>query len=550
MKRMQQIGWSLAVLAAAALGAAVSGAADLRTGRGPRPVQYIDSREEPVAAQPQAQAQTRATAELAVANRGLLGPSRQQSSGVPRGTAREGGGLVNPLRTAEALPSGFAREGEQPVASSAVRPAALTSPAAQTERRNAPRGLPRFVGAMRTGRGHRLFRRASHAQRAEDGEGDLDATPPGGALPGDFLPEAESEILVEEWDHTWGLDAPCGCQACATCFGAWADVDFLLWWRSGRFVPPLASTEAIGTGVVLFGDDTLGDDLRPGGRVKGGFWMGPCEDWGVEARYWVLADQRLRFDSRDLPGVAVGRPIFDVEPPPNTTFNQEIVLPINGLGGATGFMTVESESNVFGGDVLLRKAFYRSPTARGDWLIGYQAARLDEDIDIRHSFSNTVDVFGRDTFDTRNEFHGAVVGLQIGVDYGCWMLDLLAKVGLGDMEHRVAIRGFEQLGNQQSNSGLLALGTNIGDYRRNQFAALPELGAQGRWQLCPNVDVRAGYSFLYWSDVVQAGDQIDRTVNGSQTSNNPLVGEPRPRFVMRTSSYWLHGFNLGLTWRF
>jgi len=53
---------------------------------------------------------------------------------------------------------------------------------------------------------------------------------------------------------------------------------------------------------------------------------------------------------------------------------------------------------------------------------------------------------------------------------------------------------------------------------------------------------------LYWSNVVLAGNQIDRAVNLSQNPG-PIVGEPRPAFAFQRSDYWVQGLNVGLQYR-
>jgi hypothetical protein len=64
-----------------------------------------------------------------------------------------------------------------------------------------------------------------------------------------------------------------------------------------------------------------------------------------------------------------------------------------------------------------------------------------------------------------------------------------------------------------------------------------------------------GYSFLYWSNVWRAGDQIDRVVDVTQIPNfaPPDVqptGFARPGVPFRTSDFWAQGLNFGVefTW--
>jgi hypothetical protein len=58
------------------------------------------------------------------------------------------------------------------------------------------------------------------------------------------------------------------------------------------------------------------------------------------------------------------------------------------------------------------------------------------------------------------------------------------------------------------------------------------------WQLM------AGYSFIYWSNVVLAGNQIDTTVDPSQ-----LATSTRPAFNFTRTDYWAQGLSLGAEYR-
>ncbi len=63
--------------------------------------------------------------------------------------------------------------------------------------------------------------------------------------------------------------------------------------------------------------------------------------------------------------------------------------------------------------------------------------------------------------------------------------------------------------------------------------------------LSDNIQMTVGYSFMYWSSVALAGNQIDRSVDIAQA----LGGAPsnRPAFSFEDSGYWMHGVDLGLT---
>src|SRR5262249_61747030 len=100
------------------------------------------------------------------------------------------------------------------------------------------------------------------------------------------------------------------------------------------------------------------------------------------------------------------------------------------------------------------------------------------------------------------------------------------------------------------NSGLLALPTNSGRFGRDQFSVVPETGVNLSYQLCPNLRIFMGYTFLYWNNVARPGGQIDTVLNTTQQSGGTLTGPARPAFAFHNSDFWAHGLNFGLELRY
>ncbi len=132
---------------------------------------------------------------------------------------------------------------------------------------------------------------------------------------------------------------------------------------------------------------------------------------------------------------------------------------------------------------------------------------------------------------------------------GRFTVGSLVKVGFGNMSQEVAIRGSTTTvdgGTQQvttTAAGVLAQGSNSGVYTRDRFGFIPELGVKLGYDLRSNVKFTVGYTFLYWSDVAMAGDQINPTVDLLQNSNNPS-------FTFRETGYWMQGVDLGLSFSY
>ena len=60
-----------------------------------------------------------------------------------------------------------------------------------------------------------------------------------------------------------------------------------------------------------------------------------------------------------------------------------------------------------------------------------------------------------------------------------------------------------------------------------------------------------GYTFIYWTNVARAGEQINLRVDANQlpTRAGPGVGVD-PQFILRSNDFWAQGINFGVqfTW--
>ena len=139
------------------------------------------------------------------------------------------------------------------------------------------------------------------------------------------------------------------------------------------------------------------------------------------------------------------------------------------------------------------------------------------------------------------------------------VVDVVGKVAVGWTNQVVSITGSTVLldgpgAGAIANGGLLALPTNIGRYEDDALAIVPEVNINVSYQSSQCLTVRAGYTFIYWSDVVRPGDQIDRAVNAQQVPSSLLFGQVtgpiRPINPFRDSDFWAMGLSLGLELRY
>jgi hypothetical protein len=83
---------------------------------------------------------------------------------------------------------------------------------------------------------------------------------------------------------------------------------------------------------------------------------------------------------------------------------------------------------------------------------------------------------------------------------------------------------------------------------------VPEFNLNVGRQVTDSLRLFVGYTFLYMSNVVRPGDQIDTTVNTTQlpdyTGPGTLSGPARPAFTWRDTGMWVQGINVGAQLRF
>ena len=339
------------------------------------------------------------------------------------------------------------------------------------------------------------------------------------------------------------------CDPCAPCgpvYGdmMWAELEFLLWWRSGRYFPALATTPAPGVvgepGVrVLFGGGELTEQARPGGRLNFGMWLEPCQTIGIGGSFLTLGNARARFsaDENQYPFLAV--PFWDAS----------VGLP-NAYPVANpprpGNIAIESNSDFLAADAFLRTLWLQGPVTRVDFIFGYQLARIDEDLLLNTSTTGLPDT--RDAFLVQNEFHGGHFGLKGQYRWGALSLDLSAKVGFGNMAQRA------QLENPNGSDGLLIHPSNEGTYRRDEFSYMHDVGISLAYYPVERLKLSVGYSMIFFSDVVRPGEVMDtyrgQAVVDSDWFGTPLVDPTRPAFDFNSTHYYVHGLNAGLEFRF
>jgi hypothetical protein len=400
------------------------------------------------------------------------------------------------------------------------------------------------------------------------------SVPDGGLFPPDLPAACRDETCEDEPVLDCGDACPVDC--CCGLGRLWVRGEYLLWGIKNSNVPPLVTTSApamlgvLGPGTNVLVGGAIDNEARSGGRFTVGFWFDRAQTCGVEGSWFFLGQRTVNFAAGSSGIPLLARPFFNVNPGVNAEDAELIANPL--LAGQpgqppvlplAGGVAVGLSSRLWGTELNGLFNLVERERCRLDLLGGFRYVELDERLAINESLLVPADspmfagtsFFLTDGFSTRNQFYGGQVGLRAKFTCGLWDLELLGKVALGASHETTDIGGVTLItpaGGAPSvfAGGLLTQPTNIGRFSRNDFAVVPEAGINIGYQLTPRVRLLAGYTFLFWSNVMRPGDQVDRVVNSTQLTGGALVGPARPAPLLRTSDFWAQGLNLGIELRF
>jgi len=363
----------------------------------------------------------------------------------------------------------------------------------------------------------------------------------------------------------------------------YASAEYLSWWTKGYHIPLLVTTApatdpeatrgAIGAGgtMPLFGDSNVTNGQRSGGRFTIGGYLNPCGTCAIEADYFFLARRAENFTVSSNQFPVLARPFFLVNTgTPSRELTATPGTQPGDLASLTGSITVNNHSNFQGADLIGRRTCFTDCKRELGVLAGFRYLDLRDGLEITENvvsnraipgttvFDPGNNIFVSDSFRTHNQFYGGVLGIEGERRLGRWSLTGRIQVGLGDNHESVNILGSQVVttpAGQRTvfNGGLLALPSNIGTTTQDRFAVVPQVGIKLGFNVTDNIKIFAGYDFLYWSNVLRPGDQIDLTLNGSQIPNAGLIPPStavRPIVPFRTTDFWAHGITAGLEVRY
>lgn len=339
----------------------------------------------------------------------------------------------------------------------------------------------------------------------------------------------------------------------------WIRMEALMWWRSGQESPPLVTTDpttesSTTAGVlpdarILFGGDRLPQNMQGGGRIDFGFFLNPTQTVGFGDRVYGVgkSNNGRSFASNNTPVLAI--PFRDLD----TGANDALLVAYPGL--RTGTINIDSTSTFFGNDLYARFLLCQDCNTRIDFVTGWNYTRVGDNFQIR-SQQTVTETGGNipvgtvstivDQFNTRNQFNGAILGLQWERKCGVWTWQTMGRMSLGNMHETLFVNGSTTIASpgqttQTTTGGLFTAGSNIGRHSRNEFTAITEFGLNLGYRFSPCTQFNLGYTLIYINDVIQPAKNIDTSLGGS--SGHPLV-------AFQHSDFLIQGLNLGVTREF
>lgn len=368
----------------------------------------------------------------------------------------------------------------------------------------------------------------------------------------------------------------------------WCTGEYLLWWfkeapistpilTSGDVALAGASAGAIGApGTSVVSPSQLNfNNPSSGGRLELGAWLNADRTFGIEGNGFVLQRQSSSFLMSSPQGAGttqiLGIPFF------NLTTNAEDVIQISDPLFNPASISIVDRLFLWGAECNALSQLYCNSWFSLGILGGFRYLDLSETLDFNvASNSSPASIFPNDFFHstdhfaTRNQFFGGQVGGRAEVRVSRIFANVTGKVAVGPMYESVTANGTStsSVGNGAVVTtlpvGVLVQTSNTGKRSQNEIAVVPEVQVQLGVQLWRRFRLYGGYDFLYVSNVLRPGDQIDRSFN---TANLPVgflgalppastalpaaFSQPfRPSLPLNTSNFWAQGVNVGLEVRY
>ena len=334
----------------------------------------------------------------------------------------------------------------------------------------------------------------------------------------------------------------------------WGSVDYMAWIVKSAPKPvPLVTTGTdsdlppgaigqMGT-MVLEGNSKTDFGTLSGARASAGMWLNYDRSVGIEGSAFSTENAIKRYaissDSTGNPPLFI--PFFD------NALQAEQALPIaDPLAGVTGGATVTSTFQFRGAELNGILNLCRTECVEFDLLAGARYLRLVESLNVgTQSTAPAIDMTTTtfDGFGTRNEFFGGQLGGRLSLRSERLFLDTTAKVAVGPTYQTLDVTGVTNAVQTSTGAslgttsgGVFTAASNIRHQTHNQVTVVPQVQMKLGLNLSSNLTVFASYDFLYWTDVIRPGDQMDHA--------------QAPSALFSRSDFWAQGVTFGMEIKF
>ncbi len=339
---------------------------------------------------------------------------------------------------------------------------------------------------------------------------------------------------------------------------AWDDWELLYWWPKRQPVPVLASGPNL-----RIGGDHFDSQPSAGGRFTFGRALNTAETFGYEAVYFFLGTRTFHQTARDFSGGST--PTFGL-PYTNAATGAREILTLAQPGFSHSYLDASTSVRVQGWEINTVANVVDDKHFKLNALLGWRYFMVNEGVRIEQTQFRVADggvIRTADQFDAHNRFHGGQVGLHADLRRGVVFCELTAKVAFGQTYEVVKQEGatiFQPFGingpvsRAIGGSGLYVQPSSAGRTMNGVFAVVPEGTIKFGFRIGDAGRVYLGYSFIYMSDAVRPGDQIDRTLNPAQiplvSGAAPVLNPDRPLRLFNRSDFWTQGLTIGLETRY
>jgi len=352
---------------------------------------------------------------------------------------------------------------------------------------------------------------------------------------------------------------------------SWDTLELLYWWPTHQPIPPLVygSNSGVpslvgGNGSLLAGGHAISSQPSAGGRFTLGYSLNNAQTFGLEGTYLFLGTRSFNETVRNF----AGSPIQSFGLPYTNASTGASELLLLGQGSGTqSFLNLSTSVRVQGGEINTVANVFDEKNVKLNFLLGWRNFQTYEGLSIaqtQYRYTGAGGVFQTaDQFDARNSFNGGQLGLYADVRRGIVFCELTTKVAFGQNYEVVKTGGMTHLllpgvggaiSQTYPGSGVYVQPSNLGRTASGVFAILPEGTIKFGFRLGDSGRLYVGYSFLYLTDAVRPGDQIDRTLYTTQvplvSGTGPVYTSDRPARIFTHSDFWVQGVVIGLETRY